>query len=369
MNYTDKNFNIIEVKAMLFKTTNDMLINDNEQAITWSQGDKIFIAGHPDITKRGIAVLGQKGTAGASPTQFPLTLTDQRIRSLIQVTQGNFLGKNFEFFRNILNTENDFFEVGNNLTPEISAVSIMGTADVGLTLSLSYLYDGKGITESGTTYQWKRDGVNIVGATNSTYTMQVDDIKKQLSCEVTPRNIAGNVGISKLSQEIHGGTNIYSLFQNNLLDGDSDGLADDGANPPTTEIVNSTSTPANTATSIVAAGTEGHTRSAQRITSTTGTNTLVLTLRNVAGGVPNGKSVRIYFKISKPNTKTLAVKWEGNIDLNPAHSTTTNYASATQIQIDASNSSGVTKHLQFRLNSAAVGENFTISEIEMYYTN
>lgn len=371
MNLAERYFNAVEVKALIVKTLNDMFLDDTEQGLTWAQNDKVLIASHPTTANKGIAILGAKGTGGASASQFPLTInkTDAKSMSYVQVKSGTSVGRNFYFFRNVANSSNELFDAGYSLAPQVSALSITGTANVGQTLTINYLYEGKGFAEGTSTYQWKRNGVNIVGATSSTYVMQVDDVKTQITCEVTPVNIMGLSGIPSTSPQVHGGVNIYPLFQFTLLDGDGDGLADDGANPPTTETVNSTAVPANATPSLVSAGTEAHTYNAQRFTCATGT-TLVWTLRNVAGGIPTGKKVRVYFKLSKPNSKTFTCKLEGNIDfVNVAFSTSTNLASATLQQFEGENQSGTTKHIQFRMNSAAVGETFTISEIEVYYLN
>jgi hypothetical protein len=42
------------------------------------------------------------------------------------------------------------------------------------------------------TYQWKRNGINIIGETNSTYTTVFADLGQTISCEVTATNIIGS---------------------------------------------------------------------------------------------------------------------------------------------------------------------------------
>jgi hypothetical protein len=42
------------------------------------------------------------------------------------------------------------------------------------------------------TYQWKRNGINIIGETNSTYTTVLADLGQTISCEVTATNIIGS---------------------------------------------------------------------------------------------------------------------------------------------------------------------------------
>ena len=68
---------------------------------------------------------------------------------------------------------------------------ISGKNDVG---ELFTVNDG---TWTGTlpityTYQWKRNGTNIIGETNSTYTTVLADSGQTISCEVTANNITGS---------------------------------------------------------------------------------------------------------------------------------------------------------------------------------
>lgn len=67
--------------------------------------------------------------------------------------------------------------------------SISGSPLVGQTLSLTgFTYTGTGTV----TYQWKRDAVNISGATNSTYTLTFNDDLTNISVLVTVSNSQGN---------------------------------------------------------------------------------------------------------------------------------------------------------------------------------
>jgi hypothetical protein len=74
----------------------------------------------------------------------------------------------------------------NTVAPVIS-----GTARVGQTLSTT---NGTftGTTPFSYTYQWKRDGVSIGGATNNTYLLVVADAGKNITCTVTATNTAGS---------------------------------------------------------------------------------------------------------------------------------------------------------------------------------
>lgn len=71
---------------------------------------------------------------------------------------------------------------------------ISGKNDVG---ELFTVNDG---TWTGTlpitfTYQWKRNGTNIIGETNSTYTTVLADSGQTITCEVTATNIVGSTSV------------------------------------------------------------------------------------------------------------------------------------------------------------------------------
>jgi hypothetical protein len=85
------------------------------------------------------------------------------------------------------------FNSGSAVTAPVNTVApaISGTATIGQTLSVS---DG---TWTGTapityTYQWKRDGVNIGSATNSTYQLVDADFGAEITCTVTATNTVTN---------------------------------------------------------------------------------------------------------------------------------------------------------------------------------
>ena len=66
-----------------------------------------------------------------------------------------------------------------------------GTGQVGQTLSTT---DGtwQGIATITFAYQWRRDAVNISGATSSTYTLVADDYATDIDCMVTATNTLGS---------------------------------------------------------------------------------------------------------------------------------------------------------------------------------
>ena len=71
---------------------------------------------------------------------------------------------------------------------------ISGKNDVG------ELFTGNDGTWTGTlpitfTYQWKRNGTNIIGETNSTYTTVLADSGQTITCEVTATNIVGSTSV------------------------------------------------------------------------------------------------------------------------------------------------------------------------------
>jgi hypothetical protein len=68
---------------------------------------------------------------------------------------------------------------------------ITGTASVGQTLTSS-TGTWNGSSPINYTYQWKRAGVNIVGATNSTYILVAADAANVITVTVTATNSAGN---------------------------------------------------------------------------------------------------------------------------------------------------------------------------------
>jgi hypothetical protein len=68
--------------------------------------------------------------------------------------------------------------------------AITGTTTEGQTLTVS---NGTwSNTPTGYTYQWKRGGVNISAATNSTYALQAADVGTTITCTVTATNAGGS---------------------------------------------------------------------------------------------------------------------------------------------------------------------------------
>lgn len=78
---------------------------------------------------------------------------------------------------------------------------ISGTPSVGGTLSVS---NGTWLYNPTFTYQWRRNGLAISGATNQTYIVQADDQGQQVSAAVTATNGAGSATSSSASASIAG---------------------------------------------------------------------------------------------------------------------------------------------------------------------
>ena len=79
-------------------------------------------------------------------------------------------------------------------TPATGVPTIGGTAQVGetLTADTSGIADADGLDNVSFSYQWLADGADISGATDSTYTLVVDDVGKTISVTVTFSDDAGN---------------------------------------------------------------------------------------------------------------------------------------------------------------------------------
>jgi hypothetical protein len=74
-----------------------------------------------------------------------------------------------------------------HIPPEASNVVVTGTPKIGDTLTLEYDYfQAEEIPESGSTYQWYRNGLAIDGATATTYEVTENDLTAELSASVVP---------------------------------------------------------------------------------------------------------------------------------------------------------------------------------------
>lgn len=76
--------------------------------------------------------------------------------------------------------------------PTANPVTVSGSPYFSQILSGSYTYfDVEGGADAGTTFRWLKDDVEILGATASTYTLQLVDVGSIIKFEVTPRSSAG----------------------------------------------------------------------------------------------------------------------------------------------------------------------------------
>jgi hypothetical protein len=78
---------------------------------------------------------------------------------------------------------------------DLSDPAISGTATVGQTLILTSVGDWGGYPTSYS-YQWQRSGVNISGATSSTYTLVSADAGRVIRCVVTATNTVGSASVN-----------------------------------------------------------------------------------------------------------------------------------------------------------------------------
>lgn len=91
-----------------------------------------------------------------------------------------------------------FSEPSNLTAPVVSGGGLVGeelTCDPG---------NWAGTPQPTFTYQWKRNGVDIPGETNSTYTNVQADVAQTISCTVTAHNIRGSVSADSNGVQIGG---------------------------------------------------------------------------------------------------------------------------------------------------------------------
>lgn len=86
------------------------------------------------------------------------------------------------------------FQIQNSTTAPISSGgdAILGNAKVCSTLTVDEgSWSSGGATITSTTYQWKKNGVAIIGATNSTYVVQSGDTGAAISYDISKTNSVG----------------------------------------------------------------------------------------------------------------------------------------------------------------------------------
>jgi hypothetical protein len=93
-------------------------------------------------------------------------------------------------------------EVGGVAPSRVGTPNIIGFTDEGDTLSLdSNTWFGSPVL----TYQWKRGGVNIAGATGATYDIVTADLATNLTCAITATNHFGSTTFTTAALSIPGG--------------------------------------------------------------------------------------------------------------------------------------------------------------------
>lgn len=132
--------------------------------------------------------------SGATATTFLVTTAQNGAAITVEVTGTNTVGADTV----------ETLPVTIEFAPENTAAPVVsGTPEVGQTLSVT---NGTwiGTAPITYTYQWKRDGVDIVGATSATYELVLADDGTEISAEVTATNAQGSD--SALSNSVEVGT-------------------------------------------------------------------------------------------------------------------------------------------------------------------
>ena len=97
--------------------------------------------------------------------------------------------------------------------PTITSATISGSPIYGQTLTASAV--GVTGTSISTSYQWKRGGSNISGATNATYPLGGSDLSAQISVTITVTNASGSASAtSDLTAGVAKATPTFSTWSN-----------------------------------------------------------------------------------------------------------------------------------------------------------
>ena len=153
------------------------------------------------VTKNGIPV-----SQAAAPFGLPVTVsTNGYGLAVIPVASGG---------RPVFDTTGTLF--GPAVIPANTVLPVItGTTVVGSTLfTSSGTWSGTAATY---TYQWKRGGVNIGGATGSSYLLVVGDVGAMISVTVTATNTAGSanamaVAVGPVTNPVVGTTPTYEIY-------------------------------------------------------------------------------------------------------------------------------------------------------------
>jgi hypothetical protein len=134
---------------------------------------------------------------GANANTYVLVNADDACHVRCVVTATNDAGSTAQN-SNALGTVIESGIPVNSVAPVVS-----GTAPQGSTLSASTgTWSNLGGNVVSFAYQWTRDGVNIGGATSSTYITQASDLGHAIGCKVAATNTAGSAAAVASSNTI-----------------------------------------------------------------------------------------------------------------------------------------------------------------------
>lgn len=124
---------------------------------------------------------------GATTSTYALALADVGTSIRCRVSASNGAGASL----NNPAASNALGPIGDGIPVNTGAPVISGTATEGQTLTVT----SNGTWSNGAssfTYQWRRDGVNIGGATTGTYALVTADVGTTITCAVTGTNAFGS---------------------------------------------------------------------------------------------------------------------------------------------------------------------------------
>lgn len=143
------------------------------------------VTGVPTPTETYQWKRGSNNISGATASSYTLVAGDLGAAISVVVTETNSLGS-----ANVT-SEATAVVTAADASPAIASASISGTAKVGQVLTAS----AGMVTGSPTptpTYQWKRNGVNIAGATSASYALVVADLAATITVVITESNGVGS---------------------------------------------------------------------------------------------------------------------------------------------------------------------------------
>jgi hypothetical protein len=120
---------------------------------------------------------------GATSSTYTIVIADSSANITCQVTATNIIGTSSASSNTI--TAQAFNAPANTIAPVIS-----GTIQENQVITCS-TGTWTGYAPITYTYQWKKNNVNIVGATSSSYTVVSGDVGQSIKCTVTATNIVG----------------------------------------------------------------------------------------------------------------------------------------------------------------------------------